>query len=199
MTTNARQHALFDAPLQLPHGLLYRPDFITPGEESALLAAIAELPFQDARFHQYTARRRVVRYGDGYETREDENEPRLEFPSFLVSLRRKLAALAGVPAKAFAHALVTEYRPGTPIGWHRDAPHFAVVAGVSLAGSCVMRFRPRTAKPDKKNVVSLELEPRSAYVMQGPIRWDWQHSIPPAKMLRYSITMRTLATAARVV
>ena len=191
MTTTSRQATLFDVPAQLPHGLGYRPHFISPAEEGALLEEIAALPFKEARFQQYTARRRVVRYGLGYED-DDEDDPRFEFPPFLIPLRRRLAELAHVPEAQFAHALVTQYQPGTPIGWHRDAPHFAVVVGVSLAGSCVMRFRPRGVKPDKKNIVSLELEPRSAYVMQGPIRWDWQHSIPPTKALRYSITMRTL-------
>ncbi len=98
-----------------------------------------------------------------------------------------------------AHALITEYQEGTPIGWHRDAPHFDIVVGVSQAGPCVMRFRPRGIKPDRNNVVTLELAPRSAYVMRGAIRWDWQHSIPPTKARRYSITMRTLVSAARAV
>jgi alkylated DNA repair dioxygenase AlkB len=197
MTTTAQQATLFDVPAQLPHGLLYRPRFISAEDEGALLKEIAALPFKEARFHQYTARRRVVRYGEGYDDYEDD-DPRLEFPQFLVPLRRRLAELAHVHETEFAHALVTQYQPGTPIGWHRDAPHFAVVAGISLAGSCVMRFRPRGMKPDKKNIVALELEPRSAYVMKGPIRWDWQHSIPPTKALRYSITMRTLVRATRV-
>jgi hypothetical protein len=87
-------------------------------------------------------------------------------------------SLAFLP-EAFAHALVTEYRPGTPIGWHRDAPHFAVVAGVSLAGSCVMRFRPRTAKPRQKKASwrsSSSRAPRT--VMQGidPLGLAAQHT-----------------------
>ena len=200
MKSKVQQSTLFDNPPLLPHGLVYRPGFITPEEEAALLEQIEALPFKEARFHQFTARRRVVRYGQGYDADADADgdEPRLEMPPFLLALRRTIAPLAGVAEIDLAHALVTQYRPGTPIGWHRDAPHFAVVAGVSLAGACVMRFRPRSAKPDKKHVVSLELEPRSAYVMRGPIRWEWQHSIPPTKVLRYSVTMRTLRKAGDV-
>jgi len=192
MPGKAIQSALFDTPPQLPHGLLYEPDFITPDKEAALLEVIATLPFKEARFQQFTARRRVVRYGAGYDTEQDADVPRREFPAFLLPLRRRVARLTGVPAARFAHALVTEYREGTPIGWHRDAPHFEMVVGISLAASCVMRYRPRGAKPDRRNIVTLELAPRSAYVMRGAIRWDWQHSIPPAKALRYSITLRTL-------
>src|SRR5688572_32573057 len=96
MKTTAQQSTLFDVPAELPHGLLYRPRFISPEEEGALLEEITALPFKEARFHQYTARRRVVRYGEGYDD-YDEDDPRLEFPQFLVPLRRKLAELAHVP------------------------------------------------------------------------------------------------------
>jgi alkylated DNA repair protein (DNA oxidative demethylase) len=41
-------------------------------------------------------------------------------------------------------------------------------------------------------VWELTLEPRSGYVLAGEARRSWQHSIPPAKELRYSITFRTL-------
>jgi alkylated DNA repair dioxygenase AlkB len=96
------------------------------------------------------------------------------------------------PVLAFTQALVTEYRPGTELGWHRDVPNFEVIVGVSLAGSCRMRLRPYPpVKGDRKSVLALELEPRSAYSLQGDARWKWQHSISPTAMLRYSITFRT--------
>jgi alkylated DNA repair dioxygenase AlkB len=108
-------------------------------------------------------------------------------------LRDRVAAWRGLSGAEFVHALVTEYRPGTPIGWHSDAPHFELVVGISLAGAARMRFRPYAAKTEKRAIVELELAPRSAYVMQGEIRWNWQHQIPPTRQLRYSITFRTLA------
>ena len=93
---------------------------------------------------------------------------------------------------AFVHALLSEYRPGTPIGWHSDAPHFDLTVGISLAGAARMRFRPYAAQHDRKAIVSLELEPRSIYVLRGEVRRHWQHQIPPVKQLRYSVTFRTL-------
>jgi alkylated DNA repair dioxygenase AlkB len=92
-------------------------------------------------------------------------------------------------------ALVSEYRPGTPIGWHRDKPVYGIVVGLSLAGPGRMRFRPLDLQATRDQTVLLELEPRSVYVMQRPIRWDWQHSMLPTKALRYSITFRTSASA----
>ena len=200
MRAPSNQTSLFALPAELPHGLVYQPDFLTPDEESALLATFADLPFNEARFQQYTARRRVVRFGEGeypdsYGEQAEAINPRRPFPDFLVPLRRRVAAWRGLPESAFVHALLTEYRPGTPIGWHSDAPHFEIVVGISLAGAARMRFRPY-AKPGnaRADAVELELAPRSAYVMQGEIRWQWQHQIPPTRQLRYSITFRTLRT-----
>ena len=197
----AEQAQLFDAPEALPHGLVYQPDFITPDEEDALLDILAELPFQEALFQQYTARRRVVRYGEGeypasYGSEAEERSPRRPFPDFLLPLRRRVAAWRGQPEASFVHALVTEYRPGTPIGWHSDAPHFERVVGISLAGSARMRFRPYAAKNNRAAAIAIELARRSAYAMEGDIRWRWQHHIPPTRELRYSITFRTLRSDA---
>jgi alkylated DNA repair dioxygenase AlkB len=79
-----------------------------------------------------------------------------------------------------------------PIGWHRDKP-FGVVFGHSTRGAALMRFRPLESHIEPRQTLVLELEPRSLYVMQGPIRWLWQHSMLPARELRYSITFRTRA------
>ena len=101
-----------------------------------------------------------------------------------------------IPPTEFIHALVTEYEPGTALGWHRDVPNLAPVVGISLGGPCRIRFRPFPwEKSKRESVFALELEPRSAYVLQGEVRWRWQHSIPTTKYHRYSITFRTLATS----
>ena len=200
------QAALFEPAHDLPHGLVYQRDFLTADEEATLLAEFRGLPFNEARFQQYTARRRVVRYGEGdypssYGPAAEEINPRRPFPRFLAPLRRLVAQWRKMPEELFVHALVTEYRPGTPIGWHSDAPHFEVVAGISLAGTVRMKFRPYpekgAARSTAGSVVELTLEPRSIYLMEGDIRWHWQHHIPPARELRYSITFRTLATSPR--
>ena len=191
-----RQAELFETPKQLPHGLVYQPEFITRGEEKTLLAAIEPLPFREARFQEYYAKRRVVHFhpaggGEGYDQNDDDTFSSGPLPSFLVDLQQKVAEWLAIDATAFIHALVSEYRPGTPIGWHRDKPVYGVVVGLSLAGRGRMRFRPLDAHAPRNDRVLLELEPRSLYVMRGPIRWHWQHSMLPTNALRYSITFRT--------
>jgi alkylated DNA repair dioxygenase AlkB len=183
---------LFEAP-PLPPGLEYHADFLTRGEEATLLRAIEGLPFREATFQQYTARRRVVRFGCVHDADAGDWIDGEPLPGWLADLRRHVASWRNVADDAFIHALVTEYRPGTPIGWHRDKPEYGMVIGISLASACRMRFRPYDNQHDRSAVIALELEPRSLYVMQDDIRWRWQHSIPPAKTLRYSITFRTRA------
>ena len=160
-------------------GFQYQAEFITPAEEASLLDAIGALPLKEAAYRQFTAKRRIVMF-----------EP---VPEFLAALRDKAGAWAAIPPENFVHALVTEYRPGTQLGWHRDSPEYGELAGISLAGHCRMRLRPYPpTKGDRKDVLSLELEPRSAYSIRDEARWGWQHSIAPTPTLRYSVTFRTL-------
>ena len=196
MPPPAAQQSLFDVREGLPAGLDYRADFLSVEEESALLAEFALLPFKEALFQRYVARRRVVRYGDddGPENDRaaaDDSNPRRPFPPFLDSLREKVAFWRGLRTDALCHALITEYRPGAPIGWHRDAPHFEQVIGISLVGTARMRFRPYRSPSGRRSAFELELAPRSAYALSDDIRWQWEHHIPPARELRYSITFRT--------
>ena len=84
-----------------------------------------------------------------------------------------------------------EYQPGATIRWHRDAGAFGpTVIGVSLRSACRMRFRRR--RDDGWETAEATLEPRSLYLLAGAARATWQHSIPPTRDLRYSITFRTL-------
>jgi len=186
---------LFARGPDLPDGLAYEPAFLGADEERELLAAIATLPLAEARYRQYTARRRTVSYGSSYDFATNALAPAPPIPELLAPLRARVAAWTGIAADAFVHALVTEYRPGTQLGWHRDVPEFGVVVGVSLAGRCRMRFRPWP--PDRATArahgFALDLAPRSAYVLRRAARWRWQHAISPTKELRYSITLRTSA------
>jgi len=88
-------------------------------------------------------------------------------------------------------ALITEYAPGAPIGWHRDKNVFGRIVGVSLLSACTFRLRRRAG--DKWERISVIAEPGSAYVLSGPARSEWEHSIPPVDQLRYSITFREIA------
>ena len=188
----AAQIDLFDASLPLPEGLVYAADFLSPGEEQALLATFAALDFTEARYKDWTARRRVVSYGSRYDFGDNELLDAPPIPAFLMPLRERAAAWVGGDAEDFGDALIAEYRPGTQLGWHRDVPQFERVVGISLAGRCRMRFRPYPLRADKREgVFALTLEPRSAYVLQRDVRWRWQHMIPPTPELRYSITFRT--------
>jgi alkylated DNA repair dioxygenase AlkB len=197
MDPEHEQGGLFDAPQELPQGLVYEPEFLTREEESALIAHIAPLPLREAAFREYFARRRVAHFHDGadaprYDDGDADSFTSGPLPAFLATLRDKVAAHLAIAPSPFVHVLVSEYRPGTPIGWHRDKPSYGIVVGISLAGVGRMRWRPYTHQ-DAQHTVSLDLARRSMYVMRGPIRWQWQHSMPPVRELRYSITMRTRA------
>jgi alkylated DNA repair dioxygenase AlkB len=184
------QLELFASGSSLPSGLLYRPDFIDEREEGELLEGIRLLELREAQYKEFTAKRRVASFGAGYDYDENELTPAPVIASFLLPLRSKVARWAGVSAEDFGYALVSEYRPGTQLGWHRDVPHFEVVAGVSLGSACTMRFR-RYPPGRKERIFSLEVQPRSAYILKEEARWGWQHSVAPTPALRYSITFRT--------
>jgi alkylated DNA repair dioxygenase AlkB len=173
---SAEQADLF-AGFNGPPGFRYRPEFVTVAEEDALLADIRALPLAQARYKDYTARRRVASF-DG------------DTPAFLRQLTTRVAEWLELPARKLHHILVAEYQTGTPLGWHRDMPQYELVCGVSLGAACRMRFRAYAAP---RRILSLELAPRSAYVLRDEVRWRWEHSIPAATALRYSITFRTLA------
>jgi alkylated DNA repair dioxygenase AlkB len=179
-------------PLDLPQGLIYRADFVDRDEERALLEHIRSLPLREAQYRQYTARRRTVNYGFAYDFQHHKANAAPPIPEFLAPLRARAAQWVGVAPEDFVQALAAEYAPGTPLGWHRDVPDFEVIVGISLAGAARIRFRPYPWDPQRrKDIFALELEPRSAYILRDAARWGWQHSIPPTKVLRYSITFRT--------
>ena len=169
---------------------MYRPEFVSAEDEARLLAFFAGVEFREIVMHGQAAKRTARHYGVGYSydaralTEEDP------VPADLEALRASCAALAEVEPDALAEALVQRYPPGATIGWHRDAPMFGIVVGVSLGSAARMRFQ--RGKGDERRVAELELEPRSAYVLRGSARWQWQHSIPPTKAERSSITFRTL-------
>jgi|SRR5262245_23020527 len=187
-----KQGELFGIPQDLPTGMVYEPDFITSEEEAALLTKIMNLPLHEAKYKEYTAKRRIVSYGGSYDFSSNELIPAGPIPQFLYPLREHIAEWIEVPASRFTHALIAEYMTGTQLGWHRDVPEFEIIVGVSLGAACRMRLRRYPPKKGRSaKTLSLNLAPRSAYVMRGEARWGWQHSIPPTKSTRYSITFRT--------
>jgi alkylated DNA repair dioxygenase AlkB len=187
-----KQGELFGLLQRLPPGMVYEPDFINPDEEAALLAEIRNLPLREAKYKDYTAKRRIISYVASYDFSSNELIPAGPIPPFLHTLRERISHWVKVPASRFTHALIAEYKTGTQLGWHRDVPDFEIIVGVSLGGACRMRLRPYPPKKGRSaESLSLDLEPRSAYLIRGEARWGWQHSIPPTKTIRYSITFRT--------
>jgi alkylated DNA repair dioxygenase AlkB len=182
--------------LDVPPGFHYRNDFITDAEERSLLEAIAEVAFADFEMHGIAAKRRVAFFGQSYDRKSAG-----PIPAFLLPVRASIAEWSGIDPDAFAMALINEYRPGSPIGWHRDAPQYGIVAGISLLSACRMKLRPYVApsalaktpsRAPRKTSHELTLERRSGYLIAGKARSHFEHSIPAVETLRYSITFRTL-------
>ncbi|HEY0103857.1 MAG TPA: alpha-ketoglutarate-dependent dioxygenase AlkB [Brevundimonas sp.] len=185
-----QQPSLFDLPTALPGGLRYAEEAVTAEEARRLVEAFAGLPFEAFDFHGFKGNRRIVSYGSRYDfsaSRLAEAEP---LPGFLEPARRAAAGFAGVDVEVLEHAMVTEYAPGAGIGWHRDRPEFDKVVGLSLGAPATLRLRRREGSGWIR--AALPLEPRSIYLLDGPARQDWQHSIAPGDSLRYSITFRSL-------
>ena len=171
----------------------YWRDVVSREQESELVEHFSSLDFKEFEFHGYLGHRRVVSFGLRYDFCDSKVYTAPEIPSFLLLLRGLAAEFAGIDAAALEHALVTEYRPGAAIGWHRDRPIFKDVIGVSLWSSCRFRLRRKTGKSWQRQ--SLVLEPRSAYLLRGEVREAWEHSIPSAESLRYSVTFRSLRSS----
>jgi alkylated DNA repair dioxygenase AlkB len=173
-----------------PEGFQYEERVVSPDRERSLIASFEHLQFREFEFRGFLGKRRTVSFGWRYDFNMRELQPAEDIPTFLRALRQQAAKVAGLSPQSLQHALITEYAPGAAIGWHKDRPEFEDVIGISLGAPCVFRFRRR--KGTRWERASIELQPRSAYLMRGPARWDWQHSIPPVDRLRYSITFRSL-------
>lgn len=187
--------SLFD--LEIPSGFQYRSGFITAEDEARLVGEIERIEFSTFEMRGVIARRRVAFFGRSYDAGTASTPP---IPPFLFPLREAVAQWADVHPEAFAMALINEYPPGAPIGWHRDAPQYDMIAGVSLLASCRMKLRPyvrpsaaRTAPGQRRSAThEITLERRSAYLIAGEARTAYEHHIPAVSTLRYSITFRTL-------
>ncbi|MBS1586302.1 MAG: alpha-ketoglutarate-dependent dioxygenase AlkB [Bacteroidetes bacterium] len=186
-------NTLFPIPPQQPEGFSYIENFISTEEERGLVEVIAGLQLRTFTFRGYEAKRLVRSYGYDYHFDSRSISKGEEVPGGLHLLIDKVASHLSIEADAFAEVLVTEYPPGAVINWHRDAPPFDLIAGISLQADCNFRLRPYDkAKQGRNAIVSFPVLRRSLYVMQGPARSDWEHSIMPVKSQRYSVTLRTL-------
>jgi alkylated DNA repair protein (DNA oxidative demethylase) len=177
-----------------PKGFHYFEEAISEKEEAELLCFIQKLDFQPYVMRGQPSRRGIARFGVDYGPIGGNHHKVQPLSPELIWLRERATKTAGLSGKDFVASVVTQYSPGATIGWHSDMTMFGpVVFGISLEGSCIFKLRP---KIDRDKVLSMRLEPRSLYVMEGDVRSEWEHSIPPVKMLRYSITFRTVSTSA---
>jgi alkylated DNA repair dioxygenase AlkB len=183
------QLSLLPAVPNLPQGFKYSPEVISPDEEQGLLERIRQLPLAEFQFHGFTGKRRVISYGWKYDFEERAVREAESIPSWLLPLRERAAGFASVEPDQLQQALVTEYDVGAAIGWHRDKAVFGDVIGISLLSSC--RFRLRRKVGTKWERASLMADARSAYLLRGASRMEWEHSIPAVDTLRYSITFRS--------
>ena len=178
------------APSEEPEGLVYRPELIAADEEAALLNLLEALRFDPIVIRGQAARRTARHFGLDYDYEARTPQPGEPVPDWILPVRARAAELAGHEPEELVEVLVQRYPPGSTIGWHRDAPAFGTVVGISLGSASRLRFQ--RGKGDARRVWEVLLEARSGYVLTGKARTSWQHSIPPTKELRYSITFRTL-------
>ena len=188
--------SLFDVSAQVPDGFIYRQNFISEAEEQELILEIQKVQLAPFKYYQFTGKRRTASFGWQYEFGASEITTAPDMPSFLLPVRTRAGKVFNIDPNSLIQTSIIEYSIGSPIGWHRDIPHFGVVVGISLGAACRMRFREyrrvRSKKLNRDEILSIELQPRSIYLMSGASREIWQHSIPPVKELRYAIMMRTL-------
>lgn len=174
------QRQLFYDHETYPSGFIYVPEFISPAGEKRLLRLCKTIDFIPYVYRGYEAKRRTKSYS------KNQNG----YPHFLIPIIERASEHFGIHRERIEHAMVTEYAPGTPIGWHRDMPPYDKIIGISLGSAVPFRFRRKMRGGWER--VTVTAEPRSLYCMSGPSRYVWQHSIPPVHAWRYSITLRTV-------
>lgn len=181
---------LFAETAPVVDGFRSQGDLIDASDEASLMVRFETLPFEPFDFQGFKGNREVVSFGSRYDFTHRQVRVASPVPDWLNTLKEKAATFAGLAKDDLRQALVTRYAPGAAIGWHRDRPEYGQVIGISFASACVLRLRRRDG--DRWLRRSADLGPRSVYLLDGPVRDDWQHSITPAERLRYSVTFRTL-------
>ncbi|MET1026554.1 MAG: alpha-ketoglutarate-dependent dioxygenase AlkB [Dongiaceae bacterium] len=182
------QADLFGDDAAAPEGFVYRDEVITAAEEATLIAELKRLRFKPFEFQGYLGKRRIVSFGWKYDFDRKALHGSNPIPAFLMPLRATAATFVGVMPEDLQQILINEYEASAGVGWHRDKGMFQDVVGISLSSAATFRFRRE--RGDAWERISRVLQPRSAYLMRGPSRWEWQHSVAPVDELRYSVTFR---------
>jgi DNA oxidative demethylase len=184
---------LFETPLIA--GLRYEQEVIGKDDEQLLIERLSKLGLTPFRFHGWIGNRKTESFGWRYDFDDASFAPADPIPNWLEPLRTTAAGFAGVAPADFVHVLLARYDPGAGIGWHRDRDLFDKVVGISRNTPAMLRFRQRIGSGFKR--ATLEVAPRSAYLLSGEARYEWEHSIVPGEALRFSITFRTLSEKGR--
>lgn len=185
--------SLFPEHPVFPEGFTYLPGFLDEAEEQMLLQAIGTIDLHTFIFQGFEAKRRVASFGYDYSFDRRALTKGREIPEVFRPLVDRAATHLGVANEEVAELLVTQYPAGAVINWHRDAPPFDRIAGISLLSDCIFKMRPHDKAMQKRgSVISFPVRRRSLYIIEGPARAAWEHSIAPVKQVRYSITLRTL-------
>ncbi len=188
-------NTLFPLEPIYPEGFSYQENFLTVEEERTLSQQVADIELHQFDFQGYKANRKVASFGYDYSFDNGRLSKGKEIPAAFESLVSKVSTSLAIDREKFSELLITEYPVGSVINWHRDAPPFDIIAGISLMADCTFRLRPQDkSKQGRSAVISFPVARRSLYVIRGPARTDWQHSILPVKQARFSITLRTLRT-----
>jgi alkylated DNA repair dioxygenase AlkB len=184
---------LFPVTPTVPPGFSYYPNFISSSEETELSAEIAKTTLNTFHFQGYEAKRKVASFGYDWHFDTRKLTKGKSIPSPFFKLVDRVAEHLSLQPQDFAELLLTEYPVGSVINWHRDAPPFDIIAGISLLSDCNFKLRPYDKSlQNRKSIITVPVERCSLYIMQGEARSAWEHSIAAVKQLRYSITLRTL-------
>ena len=184
---------LFPLGQHYPEGFSYYPAFISVAEEMQLLDAISKFQLHTFHFQGYEAKRKVASFGHDWSFETRTLSKGKEIPGVFDPLIEKIVTQISLKKEDIGELLITEYPVGAVINWHRDAPPFDLIAGISLHTDCTFRLRPfEKAKQNRNSIIAIPVKRRSLYIMQGESRTKWQHSIAPVKEVRYSITLRKL-------
>jgi len=184
---------LFPEVPVFPEGFAYYPDFLSESEELVLAAAISGIELHTLIFQGFEAKRKVESFGYDYNFDKRQISKGTPIPSDFNFLVEKVANFLSLNETDLAEMLVTEYPPRSVINWHRDAPPFEIIIGISLMSDCNFRFRPYDkVKRTRTSILSLNLARRSLYIIRSEARTNWEHSITAVGAKRYSITFRTL-------
>lgn len=187
-----------DSAAALPPGLELTCEFVTPAEEAELIAAIeasciAHVDYDPGNLRAERTYGWFYHYGEDYA--DHAVSPCDPIPPAFVAVRGRAAAFAGIEPESLIQCLLLRYDPGSLIQPHCDMPAWGNVLGLSLGESVTMEFVREG--PGGRDILPVDLPPRSIYQQTGDARHVWQHSIPRVTETRWGITFRDFSDEGR--